>query len=136
MALAYPVDRRYVITTADNTKFAVLGESGNEDAGCWSVAFAPSGDWVGELLIVGRHRGKGPHDDAAGYGTVAYIREQLNGAAADYELVPDTIYGDATICVPATGLTIAVAVVCTAGSCTMYSTPLRGTPLAFRVGGT
>lgn len=135
MALISPADRRYLITKADNGNFKVLGNVAPSGVGAWSVAFAPSDDWDGELTIVGRHMGKASADDAAGFGPVAYIREQLNGAAADYELVPDVIYGDATILVPANGLTIAVAVICNAGTCTMYSQPLEGSPTpAFRGG--
>lgn len=135
MALLSPANRRYVITKADNGNYKVLGNVSPAGVGAWSIAFAPSDDWVGELTIVGRHMGKDPADDAAGFGTIAYIREQIDGAAADYELVPDTIYGDATILVPANGLTIGVAVICTQGTCTMYSQPLEGSPTpAFRGG--
>ena len=126
MALAYPVDRRYVVTTADHGKYPTLGEPSPTAVGMWSVSFAPDDDFIGSFQVVARERGRGPNDDSAGFGGVGYIRVQLNAAAADYGLTNDLIQGHATILVPASGLSVALATECTQGICTIYSTPLEG----------
>ena len=129
MSLAYPLDRRdgrYVVTSVDDGKYLVLGEPSPTSVGVWSVTFAPDDNWVGSFQVTGRARGKGAGDDAAGYGGVGYIRVQLNGAAADYGLTNDAISGHATILVPASGLSVALACAWTAGTCTLYMTPLEG----------
>lgn len=131
MALAYPVERRYRITTADNGNFPTLGEASDSDVGVWHVAFYPDEDFVGTLEVVGRSQGKGPHDDAAGFGHVAFRRVQLAGMASDYELVQTSavvvpLNTDFLILVPAAGLSIALAVLCTQGAGTLYSKPLAG----------
>ena len=126
MAIAYPIDRRYVVTAADHQKFPTLGEPSSTSAGIWAITFAPDDDWVGSFEIVARHRGVGPKEDSAGFGTIGYIRAQLNAAAADHGLTNDPITGHATIWVRASGLVIALATEVTAGTCTIYSTPLEG----------
>ena len=129
MALAYPLDRRdgrYVVTSVDDGKFLVLGEPSPTSVGVWSVTFAPDDDWVGSFEVVARARGKGAGDDAAGFGTIGYIRAQVNAAAADQGLTNDPIAGHATIWVRAGGLSVALATEWTAGTCTIYCTPLEG----------
>lgn len=126
MALAYPIDRRYVVTAADHEKYPTLGEPSPTAVGMWSVSFAPSDDWVGSFQITARERGRGPGDDSAGFGGIGYIRVQLNMAAADYGLTNDLIQGHATILIPASGLSVALATTVTQGTCTIYSTPLEG----------
>ena len=126
MAIAYPIDRRYVVTSADHQKYPTLGEPSPSSAGIWSITFAPSDDWVGSFDVVARSRGLGPRDDEAGFGTIGYVRVQLNAAAADQALTNDPITGHATIWVRASGLSVALATEVTAGTCTIYSTPLEG----------
>lgn len=134
MALLSPANPRYVITPVDDGNYKALGNASGSRPGAWSVEFAPDEFWDGELTIVGRHVLKAAADDAAGFGTLAYLRVQVNNAAADYSLVDDVIQGDATLLIPASGLTVAVAVICRRGSCTMYSTPLEGSVAPFFLG--
>jgi hypothetical protein len=136
MALISPADRKYTITTVDGGNYKALGEVSKSGLGAWSVGFYPDDDWIGTITIVARPRGVRPNEDAAGYGTIAYIRQQVNYAAADYELVPDVIQGAAIVLVPSDGLSIAIAIECSRGTCVMYSHPLEGaTTPSFRTGG-
>lgn len=131
MAIIYPVSRRYQVTVADDGHFLVLGNVSNEDGGFWRIHWVPDPTFVGGgLAVMGRASGKDAYDDGVNFGTVAYRRVQLGGAASDYTLVQTSgvavpLVGDAIIQVPADGLSIAIGVDCQSGSGYIYSQALR-----------
>lgn len=126
MPLTSSTDRRYKITTVDNGNYKILGNVSDSTGGAWRVQFAPDASFVGSLLVTARASGDDAVSDAVGFGTIAYRRVQLGGLASDYTLVTTTLTTDAIILVPANGLSVAIAVTCTAGFGYLYTIPLLG----------
>ena len=129
MATTYPIQNAYRVTTVDHGMFCVLGTVSPRTVGLWSVQFVPDQSFVGQLGVVGRIAGKDATDDAVGFGSIPYRRVQLGGVASDNAMVADAIpHTGALILVPASGLTVALLVDCTAGFGDVYLFPLEGHP--------
>jgi hypothetical protein len=130
MATAYPIGRRYRVTSVDNGKFGELGDASPALVGAFMLQFVPDASFAGSIGILARAAGKDAKDDNVGYASIAYRRVQMNGQASDYALITDgtPLASDFTILIPASGLAVAVLVECTAGFGYLYSTPLEGPP--------
>lgn len=128
----YPITSTYKITTQDHGKIGILGDGSTSVPSFLSLHFVPDPTFVGGgITILGRQ----VLDDSAqtNFGTVAYRRVQLGGVASDYTLVQTTsaavpLAADAMVQVPASGLSIAVLMDCTAGFAMLYLVPLVGHP--------
>ena len=133
MAAIHPIELRYRVTPVDNGTFGVLGDISQTEVGMWRLHWVPDASFAGDgLAILGR---AAPVDDSGGanFGTVPYRRVQVAGQASDLALVQTggvavPITSDSIIYVPASGLTIAVEMGCTAGFGYLYSLPLIGHP--------
>lgn len=131
MALEYPINRRYRITTADSGKFPTLGEVSDQECGAWHLTFVPDETFAGGIAILGRALGKDIYEDGYGFGTIPYRRVQVAGVASDNTLVADANSTGLVAIVPADGMSIALFVECTAGFGYVYSRPLAGSLNAF-----
>ena len=127
MALLSPASARYRITTADHGNYKLLGNVSESEAGFWRIAFDPDDTFVGSLLVTARADGDHTHDDEVGFGTLRYRVLQLNGVGADYSvLTAEPIGQHCIILVPSVGLSVALAVTCTAGTGMLYVKPFIG----------
>jgi len=126
---------KYTLTpqaVADAKGLFMLGNTDPENAhvGAYAIDFRMSSDWVGQIGVVGRN---GVHkagvDDIALLGPWPFRAFYLNNAGYDGSMLSGTnavITATSSILVPASGVTVGLAVQCTQGSCTMYYLPLLG----------
>lgn len=122
MAMTYPLDRDYTISTADHGNTLVLGNSSLGDrAGAWEIQFVPSVGWAGSFTVVARTTGLVPSTDGVGFVPVPYRTINLGGIASDYSIASAVLTDGFIIQVPANGLAVALTVASTAGTGRLYS---------------
>jgi hypothetical protein len=126
MATVNPAGRDLRIIPGGDGQLFVLGDVSYEEAGAWSVQIVPDGLWVGNVVVLGRERGRGPNTDSVGFVPIPYRLISLNNLASDYRMVSDTISQNALIQIPAAGLSIGLLVACSAGQAVVYNHPCAG----------
>lgn len=127
MSSLSPAGLRYKITTSDHGNYKLLGNVSESEAGFFRVSFDPVDGFEGSLMVVARADGDDPSTDTVGFGSFAYRVLQKGGVAQDYTaLSTDLITGSCTILIPSVGLSVALAVTCTAGRGILYSKPFLG----------
>lgn len=119
--------RQYTVTTADNSSLLEIGPAGTtQSVAVFVVQFNPSLTWAGSFVVKGRTLGTAADALNMPFDALPYRRVSLAHNASDYAIVSDPITGAAIIQIPANGLSIALQVVCTAGSCNLTSWDLQG----------
>ena len=119
----------FVATTEYDGDFVELGTGAADDeVGAVCIQFAPTIDFVGEFIVMGRNRKSPAQSVTAPFLPIPYIRVNVANVASDRAISSATITTTGMIEVPANGLSVAVLMSCSAGSCTLYLTRLAGTP--------
>lgn len=129
MALLKGSNRYNVITATNNGDILPLGPAGTTSfVGTMGVQFAPSLDFVGSFQVLGKIMGTAA--DNAPYVPIPYRRVTVvaggSVVASDYAMVSDPVVPTAMIHVPSAGLSIALLITCSAGTCQVFSMDLQG----------
>lgn len=127
MAIKQRSSRKFAILPSDNGDFLEIGPAGTSSTGgVMAIQFIPDASYVGQVLIAGRVFGPAAQDAGATPMPISYRRVTVNNVASDYALTTDPITGATTINVPSNGISISLAVICSAGSCQVVSWNLQG----------
>lgn len=119
--------RKFGFSPADHGDILEIGPGATSSAGAIVVVqFVPSNDFIGSATVMGKVFGPAAQDAQAALMPVPYRRVVVNNVASDYAIVVDAITGASLIQVPANGLSIALFVACTRGSCQVVSWDLQG----------
>ena len=95
--------------------------------GCVSIQFDPTFDFVGSINVLGRSLGQVAETNAAPFVPIPYRLISLGGEAnLTRALVSDQITQSCIIEVPISGLTGALLIACSAGSCDCFKWNLEG----------
>lgn len=125
MALVKASNRLNVVTQTNNGDIFEFGPGGGvSQVGAIVFQFAPSLDFAGTFLVIGKMMGVAA--ETAPFLPISYRRVNINTLASDYAIVADAVVPSAIIQVPSNGLSIALLVSCTAGKCQVYSWDLQG----------
>ena len=101
-----------------------------DECGVVVLQFAPDLDWVGQFIVMARRKGSPADEVTAPFIPVPYIEVNVNGAASDRHHTDAIVTSTGLIEVPAAGVSIAVLMSCSAGTCAVYISRLAGTPVA------
>ena len=128
MATKQRSSRKFGFSTDDNGDFLEIGPAGTSSAGgVMVIQFIPSANAVYSVIIHGKVFGPAAQDAAAPFMPIGYRRTTVNNVAAlDPTLTADPITGPSTIQVPSNGISIALLVACSAGTCQVVSWNLQG----------
>lgn len=119
-----------VVSDADTGNTLEFGESGTEEAGFLTFQLQTSG-FTGSFTVVGRSKGETALLNSAAFVPVPYIRVALNGAASDRTVVSAALTTSAIIEVPSSGMSVGLAVTCSAGTCKIFVSRNHGTPVGY-----
>ena len=129
---------KYTLTpkgASDAQGLFILGNTDpdNTRAGAYQIDFRMSTGWVGTIGILGRNGlHKAGVDDIALLGPWPFRAFYFNGAGWDGSMLSalsgpaPVITNTSSIIVPGSGITVGLAVSCTAGSCDLYYLPVLG----------
>jgi hypothetical protein len=132
MSSVYPIDRAYKITPYDDGNFADFGPgSFGASVGTVGFHFEPDVSFEGGVAVMARGTLKeetGVSIPDPPFGVFPYRAGYLNGAVPAVPFTWDTqpITGRSLFHVPSNGLSIGLAISCTAGFGWLYSWPIEG----------
>lgn len=134
MATVYPLNREYKITPFDDGNILSLGngEGRGGRVSMWSIQFAVSPDFVGEIGVLGRVTASPVHPantPEAAFVSFPYRLLEQSGVAMDGSLQAGNVLitVESLIMVPSYGMDVGLLVGCSAGSCWVYSQDCIGT---------
>lgn len=128
--------RAFTIVPADQGNTLEIGPGGTPSAtAVLNIQFDPSIDFVGAITIMGKIMGPAANPSTpttqypgAPFVGLPYRRLNWNGLPSDGAVVADVISAAGLIQVMAGGISIALMVACSAGSCRVYTWDLQGSP--------
>lgn len=127
MADIFPCDDRFLVKPAQNGMYAQWGNTSDENpSGAWMLYFRPSLDFAGEFIVSGRPPRIQTSDTSVPFLPIPYRRVTLNNVASDYAMVDDAVSGASIVHIPANGISVALLINCTAGSCMVYAQKMEG----------
>lgn len=116
--------------TIDTTLNSGTLEFGNASAAgvasTWAFHIVNDNTFSGTIIVKGRSDSLEAGVDNIGYVAVNYVSIYLNGAVSDQTYKNTTITTTSLILVPSTGQSIAFAITCASGSCSVYARPVVG----------
>lgn len=105
----------------------VLGSASDEFVGTIAVHIVDTGSFTGSISVKARSAHREANADAVGFAAIPYVKQHLNGSAADETYVSTAITTTSIILIPATGLEIALDLTSyTSGTATIYWQALQG----------
>lgn len=128
MAIKQRSSRKFGFSTDDNGDFLEIGPAGTSSTGgVMAIQLIPDQNFVGSVVIHGKIMGTAARDANVQFMPVMYRPITLNNVAADFTIpIATAVPGNSTINVPSNGVSIALLVTCSAGTCQVVSWNLQG----------
>lgn len=121
----------FVATPEYDGNFVEFGPgAANDECGVVILQFAPDVDWVGQFIVMGRRKGSPADAVSAPFIPIPYLEINVGGVASDRHHSDAIITTTGLIEVPCPGVSVAVLMSCSAGTCAVYISRVAGTPVA------
>jgi hypothetical protein len=114
------------ITSANNGEIHEIGPATTSGVATIMVEFAPSLDFNGQFIVMGKILGQAAADKGASLLPVPYRLVNQANNAAGYEMVSNPVNDAGIIQIPANGLSIGLLVACAQGFCDVLVYRLDG----------
>lgn len=122
------IDTFFVVIPDFNETILEIGAStAYDEVGLVSICFNPSDNFVGSFTVLARPRGETARANNAPFLPVSYIAVNTANVAGDRGHSHALISDVGIIEVPANGLSVALQVACSVGSCDVFVSRLSGT---------
>lgn len=128
MAIKPRSSRKFGVSTDDNGDFLEIGPAGTGlSGGVMAIQFVPSEGFVGEFSIQGRLMGQAARDAGVAFMPIEYRPITINNVPKDFTIpTASTVTGPSLIQVPSNGVSVALLVSCSQGTCQIVSWDLQG----------
>ncbi len=128
MAIKQRSSRKFGFSIDDNGDYLEIGPGGTaQTGGVLAIQFIPDGSFVGSVIIMGKVMGTAAREANVQFMPVMYRPITINNVATDFSVpTAAAVTGPSTINVPSNGVSVALFVECTAGTCQVVSWNLQG----------